>query len=132
MVAGPGSKEYGALTVMINFYGTTELVCTVPKNVFYPAPKVDSAVLKITPHPSGIDWELYPFLHRVVQAAFGQRRKTLLNALGILEPEFGGKERLREFLSETGINPGQRGETIDVHQFTVIARELQKQTLEGV
>lgn len=131
IVAEPGAKDYSALTVMLKFYGETELICTVPKNVFYPAPKVDSAVIKITPRPSGIDWELYPYLQQIVQTAFGQRRKTVLNSLGKYVGLFGGKEGLKEYLLKLGINPAQRGETIGVEQYAAIAREIQKRMLEG-
>jgi 16S rRNA (adenine1518-N6/adenine1519-N6)-dimethyltransferase len=126
LVAKPGGKDYGALTVMLNFFGTVEWVCRVPKEVFYPAPQVDSAVVKITPGPEKIDWEIYPFLQRVVQASFGQRRKTLLNALGRLEPELGGKDKLQEIILKAGINPSRRGETIGVAEYLKIAKELQK------
>jgi 16S rRNA (adenine1518-N6/adenine1519-N6)-dimethyltransferase len=130
--AQPGAKDYGALTVMLNFFGTVEWVCHVPKQVFYPVPQVDSAVIKITPGLTRIDWEIYPYLQQVVQASFGQRRKTLLNALGQLEPFSGAKEALKEILLKSGINPAWRGETIGVAQYLKIAAELQKRVVEGV
>jgi 16S rRNA (adenine1518-N6/adenine1519-N6)-dimethyltransferase len=132
VAAKPGVKDYGALTVMLNFFGSVEWVCQVPKQVFYPAPQVDSAVIKITPGPTQLDWEIYPYLQQVVQASFGQRRKTVLNALGQLEPFLGAKEGLKEILLKLGINPAWRGETIGVAQYLKIAAELQKRVLEGV
>ncbi|HEY8463384.1 MAG TPA: 16S rRNA (adenine(1518)-N(6)/adenine(1519)-N(6))-dimethyltransferase RsmA [Bacillota bacterium] len=131
MAAQPGGKDYGTLTVMLNFYGEVELLCTVPRSVFYPVPKVDSAVVKISPRRSGVDWELYSCLHQVVQAAFGQRRKTILNALTKFEPLLGGKVAIKELLIKLGIDPGQRGETIGVEQYTAMAQAIQKHRLEG-
>lgn len=122
LCAGPGSDEYGAVTVMLNYYGTVEKVAVVPRTVFYPVPQVDSAAIRITPHPGTA--ELYPGLHRVVQAAFGQRRKTILNALfagGILlgnTDKLGLAARLRDL----GIDPERRGETLTLEEFLKIAR----------
>jgi 16S rRNA (adenine1518-N6/adenine1519-N6)-dimethyltransferase len=124
--AKAGTKEYGALTVMLNLYGTAQIVCTVPKGVFYPAPKVNSAVLKLTPGQTTIDWELYPLVQQVVQAAFGQRRKTMLNALTHARVWPGEKAALQEFLLNLGIDPGQRGETITASTYLKLARELQQ------
>lgn len=81
MSAKPGTKEYGALTVMLNFYGRVEKIGTVPKTVFYPTPQVDSTIVRIFPNPDLEKMELYPFLRQVVQASFGQRRKKIINAL---------------------------------------------------
>src|SRR5205823_13410786 len=80
IVAPPGEKSYGALSVMVRFYGTPKLVCRVRAGGFVPAPRVDSAVLRIVPHaePRTVDEAKFS---RVVHAAFGQRRKTLRNAL---------------------------------------------------
>lgn len=122
LCAGPGSDAYGAVTVMINFFGTVEKVAMVPRTVFYPVPQVDSAAIRITPHPGPT--ELYPSLHRVVQAAFGQRRKTILNALfagGIL---LGSNEKseLAVSLRDLGIDPERRGETLALEEFIKIAR----------
>jgi 16S rRNA (adenine1518-N6/adenine1519-N6)-dimethyltransferase len=128
--AKPGAKDYGALTVMLNFFGAAEIICTVPKGVFYPSPKVDSAVIKITPDQTVIDRGLYPYMHKIVQAAFGQRRKTILNALTHAEIWPQDKTALQEFLTNLGIDPGQRGETITVEAYRKLAQELQKQRLD--
>lgn len=121
--AKPGNKDYGTLTVMLNYYGETRQIGIVSKNVFYPAPQVDSAVIQITPNWKTFNPELYKALHLVVQAAFGQRRKTVLNALGSLA-EFGGKENLGDLLLGIGINPSQRGETLDFSEFVLLAEAL--------
>ncbi|HBF36873.1 MAG TPA: 16S rRNA (adenine(1518)-N(6)/adenine(1519)-N(6))-dimethyltransferase [Firmicutes bacterium] len=124
LLAGPGTKEYGALTVMLNFYGKTTKIGNVPKTVFYPIPQVDSTIIRIDPYERQ-DFVIYPYLHRVVQAAFGQRRKTILNALMSLGKSFGDKESIAELLRKFQINPLQRGETLSIKEFLSIAEELQ-------
>jgi 16S rRNA (adenine1518-N6/adenine1519-N6)-dimethyltransferase len=130
--AGPGNKEYGALTVMINFHGKPEKVMNVPKTVFYPAPQVDSTVIRITapqlsPPLNERRLQIAPYLHQVVQAAFGQRRKTILNALGSLEPYFSDKKERNLILDKLGIDHQQRGETLTLDQFLNIAVEMRLQ-----
>jgi len=125
LVASPAAKEYGALTVMIGFLGTVEKIGFVPKTVFYPAPKVDSAIVRITFNKQRERLELYPYLRQVVQAAFGQRRKTILNALTSLEPFFSHKSILTDRLWGLGIDPQRRGETLSLEEFLGIAKELQ-------
>ncbi len=122
--AGPGGKEYGTLSVMLNYYGKAEQIGNVSKNVFYPAPQVNSAIVRITPDWQRFDPEVYACLQRVVQAAFGQRRKTLLNAFGVLAEDFGGKESLADFLESVGIDPKRRGETLTVTEFLTVAEGL--------
>jgi len=122
--AKPGGKEYGTLSVMLNYYGYAEQIGTVSKNVFYPAPQVNSAIVRITPDWERFDPEVYACLQRVVQAAFGQRRKTLLNAFGVLIEDFGGKEALAGFLESSGIDPKRRGETLSVNEFLTVAEGL--------
>jgi 16S rRNA (adenine1518-N6/adenine1519-N6)-dimethyltransferase len=127
--AGPGNKDYGALTVMIQFHGKPEKIMNVPKTVFYPAPQVDSTVIRITaallPAADKIRrLQISPYLHRVVQVAFNQRRKTILNALGTLEPYFGSKEERGRILDKLGIDPQQRGETLTLDKFLGIATEM--------
>jgi len=124
ITAKPGTKEYGALTVMLNFFGQTEIAGIVPKTVFYPAPKVDSAIVRITPIVKGEDWQLYPYLHQVVQAAFGQRRKTIANALNPLVESFGSRAEMMTCFNELGIDPMRRGETLTGAEFMLLARKV--------
>ena len=124
MNARPGGKEYGALTVMLNFYGRVERIGVVPRTVFYPAPQVDSAIIGIFPHQDNWDKSLYPFLRKVVQAAFEQRRKMILNALATFESLFGSKKDLADGLLELGIDPERRGETLSVAEFVKLAQEI--------
>lgn len=128
ITARPGSKEYGALTVMLDFFGRAEVVAPVPKTVFYPAPQVDSAIIRLIPEPRQYDPALYPFVQRVVQAAFGQRRKTLSNTLREFEAVFGGRDELAGFLRAAGIDPGLRGETLGIDSYLAIAREIRERS----
>lgn len=125
MVAGPGTKEYGALTVMLNFYGSVKKIGNVPKTVFYPSPQVDSTIIQIESHGREDYPLVYPYLHRVVQAAFGQRRKTISNALASLGNSFADKELTAELLRKSQIDPMRRGETLSVEEFLRISEELQ-------
>ncbi len=121
--ASPGTKEYGALTVMLNFYGKVEKIGNVSRTVFYPEPDVDSAIVRITPYQTPEVQFLYPRLSKVVQAAFQQRRKTILNALGSTG-FFQSKEELGVFLAGHGIDPNRRGETLSVNEFQIITEGL--------
>jgi 16S rRNA (adenine1518-N6/adenine1519-N6)-dimethyltransferase len=112
IVARPGTPEYGALSVMVQMYGTPKLVVRVRAGGFVPAPKVDSAVLKIDPFAAGTrvpvcDEALFS---KVVHAAFNQRRKTLRNAI----KGFDGSDAA---LAATGIDGQRRGETLSVEEF---------------
>ena len=121
MNASPGTKDYGALSLAVQYYADVELVANVPTNCFMPRPNVDSAVvkLKILPAPR-VDAEKNN-LFRIIHAAFGKRRKTLLNALDSDEIE---KSALAEILQKSGIDPQARGETLDIFQFARLAENL--------
>ncbi|MDQ6420765.1 16S rRNA (adenine(1518)-N(6)/adenine(1519)-N(6))-dimethyltransferase RsmA [Paenibacillus sp. LHD-117] len=124
MAAKPGGKEYGSLSVAVQYYCVPELVCTVPHTVFIPQPNVDSAVIKLTLRDKpAVDVPDEAFFFRVVQASFAQRRKTLANNL----TAFVGKERreaLNELLTAIGIDPGRRGETLSLEEFALLSRSL--------
>jgi 16S rRNA (adenine1518-N6/adenine1519-N6)-dimethyltransferase len=117
MVAKPGSAEYGRLSVMLQYRFAMALLLRVPPGAFTPAPKVDSAVVRMAPLGAGRaaarDEELFA---RIVMGAFTQRRKTLRNALRTLVPP--------EAFARAGIDPGRRGETLSVAEFVAIADAL--------
>ena len=112
--AGPGSKTYGRLSVMAQYYCEIEPVLHVGPEAFKPAPKVDSAVVRLVPHaqlPYPCD-DLY-WLNRVTTAAFGQRRKTVRNSL---------KELIScEQITALGVNDSARPETLSLEQFVLLA-----------
>jgi 16S rRNA (adenine1518-N6/adenine1519-N6)-dimethyltransferase len=122
MVARPGSKDYGALSLAVNFYARAEVVCKVSKNVFVPRPEVGSAVVKMirldTP-PVKVENEKMFF--SIVRAAFGQRRKTLLNALSGSSLGL-SKEQWRYIIEEAGLEPSARGETLGMEEFAALTR----------
>ena len=118
--AGPGSKTYGAISVCVQYYCDVEKVAKVPKEVFIPRPKVDSAVLNFRirkEKPAKLADEKVFFA--CIKAGFGKRRKTLLNSLtGICGLD---KEAVGEVLSEAGIDPSRRAETLGIEEFAAIA-----------
>ena len=123
IVAKPGKKDYGAITVLCGYYTNPRIVCTVPAASFYPAPKVDSAVLCMEvldkPAVSVKDERLF---FKVVKSAFLHRRKTLLNCLA---GDFGiEKTALSAMLKNLGIEPLVRGEKLGISEFAKIADEI--------
>ncbi|MFF2890628.1 16S rRNA (adenine(1518)-N(6)/adenine(1519)-N(6))-dimethyltransferase RsmA [Paenibacillus sp. NPDC057967] len=124
MAAKPGGKEYGSLSVAVQYYCVPQLVCTVPHTVFIPQPNVDSAVIKLTVRDTpAVDVPDEAYFFRVVQASFAQRRKTLANNL----TAFVGKERREELtamLNRIGIDPGRRGETLSLDEFALLSTSL--------
>ena len=120
MAAAPATPEYGRLSVMLQVRFRIDRLLTVPPGAFRPAPKVESAVVRLTPlhdaRPHLADETLFA---RIVAAAFGQRRKTLRNALKTLAGEAD--------LERAGIAPGLRGETLSVADFVRLANTLAKE-----
>ena len=123
MVAGPGGKDYGALTIGVAYRAETTLIATLSPENFYPAPKVDSALLKLTmrenPKVSVEDEELF---FRIVRTAFRTRRKMLKNAL--VRGRFASADGLAAAFEELGITPERRAETLDITEFAALANFL--------
>lgn len=127
MKAAPGSKDYGALSVAVQYYSKPEIIVDVPKNVFMPRPNVDSAVIMLDVYKEPVikvkDEKMF---FNVVKAAFGKRRKTLLNALSSsIDLK---KERIEEILKECGVDPMRRGETLTIREFALVADEIYEET----
>ena len=116
IIATPGTKNYGAISVLCQYYTEPELVCTVGASLFVPPPKVDSAVVKMafrnTPAVSIKDEKMF---FKTVKAAFSQRRKTLLNCL--VSNFTHTKAELTELMESVGIEPTRRGETLSLEEF---------------
>lgn len=124
MAAKPGGKEFGSLSIAVQYYCEPELVCIVPGKAFIPAPNVESAVIKLKRRlePAVSVPDEAKFFH-VVQTAFSQRRKTLANNLSA----FSGKERkgeLSELLLQIGIQPERRAETLSLDEFARVSAAL--------
>ncbi len=119
--AKPGTGDYGAFTVFVNWYAQPELLFDVPPNCFIPQPKVTSSVIRLdcrsTPPVEVRSEELFM---RVVKAAFAQRRKTLLNALSAAFGEL-SKESIEKCLTDSGFDPKVRGEVLSIGEFAKIA-----------
>lgn len=122
MTAQPGGKEYGSLSVAVQYYTEPSIVLDVPPRSFLPAPEVDSVVIacrvRTQPAVTVKDERLF---FRLVRAAFGQRRKTLANALKTLGME---RERLAQAMEAAAIDPGRRGETLSLAEFASLSEQL--------
>lgn len=120
--AKPGNKSYGALTVAVNFYAEPEIICTVTPSSFMPQPKVSSAVirLKMRDKPA-VEVKSTEKFFNVVRASFGQRRKTLLNALANSNLLNITKDETKRILNRAGIDEKRRGETLSMREFADIA-----------
>lgn len=126
IVAAPGGKEYGVLSIMAQYYGRPRIVFYVSKGAFRPAPKVDSAVMRMVPDEkppvSVIDEKLF---FRVVRTSFAQRRKTLANALKYIS------EDIRDRLLQAGIEPARRAETVSISEFAILSDVLSRAAQGG-
>lgn len=117
LVAEPGSRQYGRLSVMASYHCEMAWLFDVPPEAFEPPPKVDSAIIRMRPRVlSASERALRPDLDRVVKAAFGQKRKTLRNSLkNLLDAER---------IEATGVDPAARPETLSLDRFLALARAL--------
>ncbi|MFR4163892.1 MAG: 16S rRNA (adenine(1518)-N(6)/adenine(1519)-N(6))-dimethyltransferase RsmA [Paraclostridium sordellii] len=125
MNANPGTKDYGALSVAVQYYCDTEIVAKAPRHMFIPQPNVDSTVIGLHVREErkyNVDSE--DIFFKTVKAAFGQRRKTLLNALGTLG--FLNKDEIREVLNEANIDEKRRGETLSIEEFVNLSNCVSK------
>ncbi len=123
IVAGPGGKDYGALTIGITYHAEAELIATLSPENFYPAPKVDSALLKLTMREKPkVALENEQLFFQLVRTAFRTRRKMLKNSLA--RGRFASAEVLGTVLEELGIAPQRRAETLDIAEFAALANAL--------
>lgn len=126
LVAAPGTKDYGALTLGVNYYSEPEVVAHIPKKVFMPQPEVESAVVRlITRARPPVDIVSEETFFRVIKACFGQRRKTLANALSGLDGRL-IKSEVSNLLTALGIDPVRRGETLSFEEFARVSNEMYK------
>jgi len=120
LVAQPGTKEYGALSVLVAARAAVRRLGTLRPGAFVPAPSVESSFVGVELRPAPLAREGLAALERVVRAAFGQRRKTLRNALGAVF----GRERAEALLAQAGLDPAQRAERLAPESFFALARLL--------
>ena len=124
MQEGPGSKEYGALSLAVQYYSTPEVVCVVPPSCFMPQPKVASSVITLKCHekpPVDCDEDL---LFKIIRASFNQRRKTLQN--GLSNGLHYSKEQIIEAIEKAGFIPTVRGETLSLEEFAKLTNILKE------
>ncbi len=125
METGPGSKDYGALSLAVQYYAQPYLAANVPANCFMPRPNVGSAVIRLTLHekpPVSVKDE--KFMFTLIRASFNQRRKTLVNGIGNA-PETGcTKEQVAEALARLNMSATIRGEALTLPEFAALADEL--------
>ena len=125
MRMGPGTKDYGALSLAVQYYAEPYLVANVPQNCFMPRPKIGSAVIKLTVHeqpPVSVKDEKLMF--RLIRASFNQRRKTLANGLKN-SPELSfSKEQIEGAIASLGLSASVRGEALTLEQFAKLADVL--------
>ena len=125
MQEGPGSKEYGALSLAVQYYAKPEIVANVPPNCFIPRPNVGSAVIRLTCHekpPVEVNDE--SFMFNIIRASFNQRRKTLVNGLGNAAFLPVTKEQVAEALEKMQLSPTIRGEALSLEQFARLSNLL--------
>ena len=129
MQEGPGSKAYGALSLLVQYYAKAELMMTVSSSCFIPKPDVDSAVIRLKiyePKDRPVQTTHEKEMFELIRASFNQRRKTLLNAVGNAANLSYSKEQIREALSKMGKEETIRGEALTLQEFAELTELLTK------
>ena len=127
MQVGPGTKDYGALSLAVQYYARPEIVANVPPNCFMPRPKVGSAVIRLTTYdkpPVEVDDEKLMF--RIIRASFNQRRKTLANGLKNAADLDIPKELIAESIESLGHGPSVRGEALTLEEFAALSNYISR------
>jgi 16S rRNA (adenine1518-N6/adenine1519-N6)-dimethyltransferase len=126
MAAKPGTKEYGSLSIAVQYYTKAETVMIVPKTVFVPQPNVDSAVIRLVVRDEpAVRVKDEEFFFEVVRASFAQRRKTILNNLTSNLPDGkANKAGIETALAHASIDPKRRGETLSIEEFGTLSDQL--------
>lgn len=127
MQVGPGTKDYGALSLAVQYYAAPEIVAIVPPNCFMPRPKVGSAVIRLTRHKEPpVQVEDEKLMFRIIRASFNQRRKTLANGLKNSGELTLSKEVIKESITELGVPVTIRGEALSLAQFAELSNIILK------
>lgn len=126
MNAIPSTKDYGSLSIAVQYYCDTSIVCKVPKSSFIPEPNVDSLVLKLVVNEKRkVDIEDEDLFFKIVRGSFSKRRKTILNSLSNYE-DLGDKEKIQKLLEISEIDSKRRGETLSIYEFANLAKNYKK------
>ena len=131
MQAGPGTKDYGALSLAVQYYSKPQIVVNVPPSCFMPQPKVGSTVISLRRHQQPvIQVEDEKLMFKVIRASFNQRRKTLANGLN----NYGGinltKEQIQQSIEELGVPVNIRGEALSLEQFACLSNIIGKKLVK--
>ena len=122
MQVGPGTKDYGALSLAVQYYAKPEIVLNVPPTCFMPRPNVGSAVIRLKKHETcPVQVDDAEFMFRLIRASFNQRRKTLANGLSNSSELTLSKEKIAEAIESLGVSPSIRGEALTLEQFAQLA-----------
>jgi len=127
MQEGPGSKEYGALSLAVQYYAHPQIVVNVPPSCFMPQPKVGSAVIRLTRHEQPpVEVENEKLMFQIIRASFNQRRKTLANGLNNFPELHLDKETIQQCIEELGVSVTIRGEALSLEQFAQLSNIIGK------
>ena len=122
MQVGPGTKDYGALSLAVQYYAKPQIIANVPPNCFMPRPKVGSAVIKLTRHKEmPVEVQDEKLMFRLIRASFNQRRKTLSNSLKNSQELDYTKEQVEQCIQAAGLPKNIRGEALDLGKFAELA-----------
>ena len=125
MRVGPGTKEYGALSLAVQYYAKPEIITKVPASCFMPRPNVDSTVIRLTRYEKPpVETKNEEWLFAVIRASFNQRRKTLANGLANAGNLGVGRQQVENILAEMGLSASIRGEALTLEQFSELSDRL--------
>ena len=129
MQVGPGTKDYGALSIAVQYYAKPQIILNVPASCFMPRPNVDSAVIQLTRYEKPpVEVKDEHLMFRLIRASFNQRRKTMTNSVGN-SPELSvSKEQMAAALEKCGLSATVRGEALTLAQFAELANVLSEDT----
>lgn len=128
MQTGPGSKDYGALSLAVQYYADPYIVANVPPNCFMPRPRVGSAVIRLTRHEAPpVEVKDEKLMFQIIRASFNQRRKTLVNGLNNADQIPCSKEAITEAVARLGKGTGVRGEALTLEEFARLSNLLTEQ-----
>ena len=127
MQVGPGTKDYGALSLAVQYYAKPEIVANVPPNCFIPRPNVGSAVIRLTRYSEPpVQVEDEELMFKLIRASFNQRRKTLVNGLSNASELKLSKEQITKVIEELGWLPTVRGESLSLEEFAKLSNQFSK------
>jgi len=127
MQTGPGSKDYGALSLAVQYYASPYIVANVPPNCFMPRPKVGSAVIRLTRYPAPpVTVKNEKLMFQLIRASFNQRRKTLVNGIGNAPEVPFTKEETTQALIRLGLPSTVRVEALTLEEFARLSDELEQ------